>query len=111
MIYVDGKINCICVGNRLSLDVSNDKIKVVVLKEGVEDNWGDDDCHKMVTTLTDCDVIISAELKDEFEGVEDISLVRYNYYKPCYYIDHNLAELKDREVRPDGTIIFHYRAK
>lgn len=111
MIYVDMKINCVNIGNRLSLDVDDSLIQVKPLSEGWTDNWGDEDCHKMVTTLTDCDIIIDKSLKDEFKEVENISILRYNYYRPCYHIDHSRSVLTEKEEQPDGTIIYHYRTK
>ena len=110
MIYVDKKINCIDKGNRMTVEGNNSLIQVVPLIEVSTDNWGDDDCHKMVTTLLSCDIIVDKSLKDEFKEVENISILRYNYYDPCYFIDHR-SELKEKEEKSDGTIIYHYRPK
>lgn len=84
-------------------------ITVKKLCEGYTDNWGDDDCTKMVTSLDTCDVIIDKSIADDFKEVTNISFVRYGYYKPAYHIDPNSTTTK--ELLPNGNLVFHIKKK
>ena len=88
---------------RISID---DSSKVTVRNIKVVDtiDCGDEDCTKMVTIVSGCDVYIDASESDLFENIIDITMVRYNYYQPCYDID---AESCEKEILADGTIVYH----
>lgn len=89
-------------------DYDDDKlITVKALTKGYTDNWGDEDCRKMVTLLTDCDIIIHPLIAHDFDTTTEINFVRYDYYKPAYAIDHDTKTVK--EIKNDGTLIFHVR--
>ena len=93
------------IGKRLAFDDSS-LVKVSPLSEGLTDNWGDEDCIKLVTTVTDCDITVDSSIVEDFSKIENLSFVRYNYYRPCYHITGRLA---GKETLEDGSMVFHYR--
>ena len=82
-------------------------ITVRPLRKGYTDDWGDEDCRKIVTSLDTCDVIIDKSIAADFKDITTISFVRYGYYKPAYHIDPNSSTTK--EILPNGNLVFHIK--
>lgn len=84
-----------------------DLIKVENITDSETDNWGDDDCRKMVTLVHSGDILIDKSIANEFDNAPGIQFLRWGYYNPAYYIDPDSAVTK--ETLADGTLVFHIR--
>ena len=77
------------------------------VKNGYTDNWGDDDCRKMVTLVNHCDIEINQIIAHDFDTVNEITFLRYDYYNPAYAVDHDTKTTK--EILPNGNLVYHVR--
>lgn len=103
MVYVDIRKNASIIGDRITLDdkdieVSN--VKVI----GCED-LGDEDCIKMVTTVSAIDVKIEADAVAKFPRLDNIFMIRFNYYQPAYELK---CTMKSCEKLSDGSLLLKY---
>ena len=104
--YEDTKEKNNIFGSRICYE--NDTLVTVnPLTPGITDNWGDDDCRKMVTLLTDCDITIDPSIAHNFDTTNEIHFIRWGYYKPAFAIDNQTKTTK--ETKEDGTLVFHVR--
>jgi hypothetical protein len=105
MVYVDIKSEVTrAIYDRLTIDESDIKISNISVID--KDNWGDDDCIKMVTTVDRIDILIEPSKAALFENVVDIQMIRYNYYQPAYHLNCRQESI---EKQPDGSILLKYR--
>lgn len=70
-----------------------------------KDDWGDEDCSKIVTMLSKATVKISAEVADRFKDVVHIDFIRYNYYSPAY---HLCCKMQSMTKADDGALIIEF---
>ena len=87
--------------SRINIE-NDDDAKIIIKKEGETDNWGDEDCIKMVTEALDYEIIIKAAVADKFKDVTKISFFRKDYYRPCYHTIGN----QEKIIEPNGDIKF-----
>ena len=102
MVYVDYKGEN-RYNNRLSYE-DNSLVHVVNREFLGEDDYGDEDCTKMVTRIGTCNIVIDASIADDFKDISEITFVRYNYYSPAYSINYTHCE---KEYLEDGGIVYH----
>ena len=100
MIYVDTN------DGRISIDADNNKIRIKDIKIIDSDNWGDEDCIKMVTTITECNIIVDKSIASQLANCKKIAFLRWNYYKPAYHI---IGKTQEFEYQNDGSIIIKIR--
>jgi hypothetical protein len=103
MVYIDVKKSSETLSKRLELNEADIKIEDVKITH--EDNWGDDDCIKMVSDVAKATIKISANVAKDFEDVTSINFIRYNYYQPAY---HLVCALQSKETMNNGSIVFKY---
>ena len=102
MVYVDYKGEN-RYNNRLSYE-DNSLVHVVNREFLGEDDYGDEDCTKMVTRIGTCNIVIDASIADDFKDISEITFVRYNYYSPAYSINYTHCK---KEYLEDGSIVYH----
>lgn len=103
MVYIDIKNDSSIIPDRIILD-DND-IKVSNIKEINSDNWGDEDCIKMVTTVSSIDIKITANAAHKFTNVKDIRMIRFNYYQPSYHLN---CSMQSSDKLADGSILLKF---
>lgn len=103
MVYVDIKKDSSILYDRIILDDTD--IEVSNIKEINHDNWGDDDCIKMVTTVSAIDIKIKATAVSKLTKVSDILMIRFNYYQPAYHLN---CSMQSCEKLPDGSLLLKY---
>ena len=81
----------------------NSLIKVTDMEVERTEDYGDEDCTKMVSIMRRCKIHIDKSIADDFKDVTYISTVRYNYYMPCYDM---WDKTETKTVNPDGSITF-----
>ena len=99
MIYIDTT-------NSISdrIEISDDKaITVSNIDVAYSDNWGDEDAIKMVSTVNACKIIIDPSVADKFSDTDGIGFIRWNYYRPAYYIT---GKNWHKKTLPNGGIEF-----
>ena len=109
----------VCFNNspQLSFD-DNSLVKFHGMTCGDLENWGDEDCHKMVTNAFDCDIHIDKSIADQFirrtergnDGYKTIWFLRYDYYHPAFHLMLDEGDLSV-EKQEDGSIVYHLRMK
>ncbi len=102
MVYVDIKTTTKPY-DRIIIDESD--IKLSNITEVRTDNWGDDDCEKMVTTVSAMTIEISKNIAERFNDVTDIQMIRYNYYRPAYHLNCHQVSC---EKQANGSLLFRY---
>ena len=98
MLYIDAESGL----NRKTYE-NDDLVKIKINKSQEPDNWGDEDCIKMVSVVTDCEITINPSIADDFQDVNSISFYRKDYYEPAYYIH---AKNQTKTINDDGSITY-----
>ena len=93
--------------NGITID-DNDAVSVRIIEEGDSDNWGDDDCIKMVTILYACEIRIKKAYAELFKNISRINMYRRGYYNPAYCIDD---KSQDKYYAENGDLIFRTRER
>lgn len=95
-------------GNRKTY-ADDSLVSIHLLEKGETDNWGDDDCRKMVTITENCDITIAPAAAKDFKAVSNrITFLRWGYYHPAYYIP-NTTKIT-RIYHKDGSLTLQVRA-
>ena len=103
MVYIDIKKETSPICDRITIDESDIEISNIVKID--TDNWGDDDCPKMVTTVSAIDIKIKENVASKFNEIKDIMIIRYNYYNPAYHLN---CHQQSCETQPDGSLLLKY---
>ena len=69
------------------------------------DNWGDDDCLKMITTVNACTITIDKSIARDFIN-KIIRFIRWDYYKPAVFIEWNENTLIHRKLDKNGNLTY-----
>lgn len=98
MVRVSIKIplsNCNYI-NGLPTDIvskDNNLVECNIIQSKGPDNWGDDDCPKMVSDVTKAEVILKDEVAKQYiKRPGKIDFIRYHFYNPAYHFDKTNQE-------------------
>ena len=109
MIYIDTTTDRKGFDRRDSFDDDN-IFKFISANVYEEDDLGDEDCNKPVKFVDSFRAIFSKEVADKLRdssmpnGFRDITMVRKNYYWPCYWLMTDHYEVTENS---DGSIEYH----
>ena len=86
------------------IDIDDDNaVKVSDVNVTDYSNWGDEDCTKMVSTVDSCTIEIDKSVAHLFKNIDEITFVRYNYYRPAFHINGSHTY---KHICNDGSIVY-----
>lgn len=69
------------------IEIKETDLSVTICQAKDPEDWGDDDCEKLVTPVTHAVITLSKSFCDKHlndNNERTITMIRYGYYNPCY---------------------------